>query len=117
MALWFKILWWAAVVLNVLAILVFIFAATDNFQQSMDLESHFSLFMYGMPSCMVIAMSLGGLLLKKVGNRGAAGYITGSLTILLLLLMVSIHIKETKHEIYKNLYGEGYNYSSNWLED
>lgn len=110
MKLWFKIIWWITIVSNLSANLVLIVGASANFQRKIDLDSRLTLLVIGLPSLILIIMSIVGLLTKKASNTKLTSYIPGVIIIILLILLIPPNIKEIKNQtegwIYQQVYSD-----------
>ncbi len=90
---WFKSLWWIAIALNFGSNLLVIVAATANFQRSMDLESRFMLVIIGIPSLILLIMSVGGLLTQSSKDALLAKYIAATIIIVFLVVLIPINVR------------------------
>ncbi|MCM3038094.1 hypothetical protein M3201_00045 [Paenibacillus motobuensis] len=85
MPTWTRTIWIAAIIVNGLSIVWFLFGTTANFQRALDLTGRLTLIFFWLPSLILVLLSI-WLLHKRWDPLGGFGY--GIVAFLIFLLLI-----------------------------
>ncbi|MDT0123737.1 hypothetical protein Q9R46_13845 [Paenibacillus sp. RRE4] len=99
MSKWIKWIWGATVLVNLVAFIWFLVAATSNFQRSLDLVGMPIMLLCGIPSLMINMISVVILIRKWNSSLSISTMIYGGLFILILMCCTPAFINALEHSV------------------